>query len=230
MRSIRDKLNTERWERAFAALSKFRAREGHCCPSRRYMEELSPERRRRLDKVGFFGMYRAWGRLLTNRQDRARTYHVLRGTLPATSRYSPQSAAPRRATWLPRLDKAHSRQQPTAPCRWQGLCKLICAYTNQLLCLLRNTRPHRGRPPSKLLRPAPHLYCKTVFSPVTIRRPALPAEPANPGGPWSPFGPFLNSALTLTLECGLGECGWAAIGLYSVNPRPILCVVPITSA
>ena len=41
---------------------------------------------------------------------------------------------------------------------------------------------------------------------------------------------FLNSAQTLALECGLGECGWAAIGLYSVNPRPILCVVPITSA
>src|SRR5262249_7755214 len=60
-------------------------------------------------KVCFFGMYRAWGRLLTNRQDRARTYHVLRGTLPATSRYSPQSAAPRRATWLPRLDKAQDR-------------------------------------------------------------------------------------------------------------------------
>ena len=43
------------------------------------IKELSPERRRRLDKVGFFWMYRAWGRLLTDRQDRARTYHVLRG-------------------------------------------------------------------------------------------------------------------------------------------------------
>src|SRR5262249_56393744 len=29
----------------------------------------------------------------------------------------------------------------------------------------------------------------TVFTPLTIRRPALPAEPAGPGGPWSPFAP-----------------------------------------
>src|SRR4029077_7808040 len=29
-----DKSNTERWERGFAALSKFRAPEGHCCPWR----------------------------------------------------------------------------------------------------------------------------------------------------------------------------------------------------
>jgi Helicase associated domain len=29
---------TTRWERGFAALRKFRAREGHCCPSRRHAE------------------------------------------------------------------------------------------------------------------------------------------------------------------------------------------------
>jgi hypothetical protein len=28
----------ERWDRGFAALSKFRAREGHRCPSRRHVE------------------------------------------------------------------------------------------------------------------------------------------------------------------------------------------------
>jgi len=32
------KSNTERWERGFTALSKFRTREGHCCPSRRHVE------------------------------------------------------------------------------------------------------------------------------------------------------------------------------------------------
>jgi hypothetical protein len=59
-----------RWERGFAALRKFRAREGHCCPSRRYVEGgfnlgqwvsvqryhkglLSTERKRRLDAIGF---------------------------------------------------------------------------------------------------------------------------------------------------------------------------------
>jgi hypothetical protein len=64
------KSNTDRWERGFAALSKFRARKGHCCPSRphveggfrlgqwvsvqRYYRDLiSPERKRRLDKIGF---------------------------------------------------------------------------------------------------------------------------------------------------------------------------------
>ena len=62
--------NTERWERGFAALSKFRRREGHCCPSRhhmernfklgqwvstqRYREDFVPvERKRRLDAIGF---------------------------------------------------------------------------------------------------------------------------------------------------------------------------------
>jgi hypothetical protein len=65
-----DKSNTERWERGFAALSKFRAREGHCCPWRhhveggfksghwvsvqRYRKHLVPvERKRRLNRIGF---------------------------------------------------------------------------------------------------------------------------------------------------------------------------------
>jgi hypothetical protein len=29
---------TDRWEKGFAALSKFRAHEGHCCPSRYHVE------------------------------------------------------------------------------------------------------------------------------------------------------------------------------------------------
>lgn len=33
-----DKSNTERWERGFAALSKFRAREGHSCRWRHHVE------------------------------------------------------------------------------------------------------------------------------------------------------------------------------------------------
>jgi len=32
------KSNTQRWARGFAALAKFRAREGHCCPSRHHVE------------------------------------------------------------------------------------------------------------------------------------------------------------------------------------------------
>jgi hypothetical protein len=32
------KSNIEHWERGFTALSKFRAREGHCRPSRRYVD------------------------------------------------------------------------------------------------------------------------------------------------------------------------------------------------
>jgi Helicase associated domain len=64
------KWQTERWESGFAALSKFRAREGHCCPLQprvegkfklgkwvsvqRYRKEfLLPERKRRLDAIGF---------------------------------------------------------------------------------------------------------------------------------------------------------------------------------
>jgi Helicase associated domain len=59
-----------RWERGFAALRQFRAREGNCCPSRRHVEggfslgqwvsvqryrkDLLPaERKRRLDAIGF---------------------------------------------------------------------------------------------------------------------------------------------------------------------------------
>src|SRR5947208_6963682 len=62
--------NAERWEGGFAALSKFRAREGHCCPSRNHVERgfklgqwvsvqrygkhlLPVERKRRLDGIGF---------------------------------------------------------------------------------------------------------------------------------------------------------------------------------
>jgi hypothetical protein len=67
--------NTERWERGFATLSKFRRREGHCCPSRwhaegnfelgqwvsvqRYRKDLLPiERKRRLDAIGFIWDWR----------------------------------------------------------------------------------------------------------------------------------------------------------------------------
>ena len=62
--------HTDRWEKGFAALSRFRARKGHCCPSRyqiegkiklgtwvitqRYCKDnLSAERKRRLDAIGF---------------------------------------------------------------------------------------------------------------------------------------------------------------------------------
>jgi hypothetical protein len=62
--------NTERWERGFAALSKFRGREGHCCPPRHHVERgfklgnwvsvqryrkafLPVKRKRRLDAIGF---------------------------------------------------------------------------------------------------------------------------------------------------------------------------------
>jgi Helicase associated domain len=64
-----------RWERGFAALRKFRAREGHCCPSRwhvegdfelgqwvsvqRYRKDLLPkERKRRLEAIGFIWDWR----------------------------------------------------------------------------------------------------------------------------------------------------------------------------
>jgi hypothetical protein len=70
MASSWGKPNAERWQRGFAALSKFRAREGHCCPSRHYVEGnfqlgqwvsvqryrkdfLPAERKRRLDAIGF---------------------------------------------------------------------------------------------------------------------------------------------------------------------------------
>jgi Helicase associated domain len=61
---------TERWERGFTALCKFRAREGHSCPSRHHVERnfklgdwvsvqryrkrfLPAQRKRRLDAIGF---------------------------------------------------------------------------------------------------------------------------------------------------------------------------------
>ena len=62
--------HTDRWEKGFAALSRFRARKGHCCPSRYHIESkfklgtwvttqryykdnLSAQRKRRLDALGF---------------------------------------------------------------------------------------------------------------------------------------------------------------------------------
>jgi hypothetical protein len=70
-----------RWERGFAALSKFRKREGHCCPPRYHLEgkynlgnwvtaqrylknKLSVERKKRLDRIGFVWNWRdfAWER------------------------------------------------------------------------------------------------------------------------------------------------------------------------
>jgi len=72
-------------ENGFAALSKFRAREGHCCPSRYHVEgeftlgawvstqrylkdKLSAERKRRLDKLGFVWNWRdyLWERGFAN--------------------------------------------------------------------------------------------------------------------------------------------------------------------
>src|SRR5215471_8882232 len=64
------KANIDSWETGFAALSKFRARKGHSCPSRRHVEgnfnlgywvstqryrkDLLPsERKRRLEAIGF---------------------------------------------------------------------------------------------------------------------------------------------------------------------------------
>ncbi|MGA8698261.1 MAG: helicase associated domain-containing protein, partial [Xanthobacteraceae bacterium] len=74
---------TEHWENGFAALSKFRAREGHCFPSRHHVEGqfslgawvstqryylkrklLSAERKRRLDASA----RRGEGQSLTQRQ------------------------------------------------------------------------------------------------------------------------------------------------------------------
>ncbi len=63
-------LRTVRWERGFAALAKFRAREGHCCTPRHHVEGkfklgdwvsvqryrkdlLTVERKWRLDAIGF---------------------------------------------------------------------------------------------------------------------------------------------------------------------------------
>jgi hypothetical protein len=64
-----------RWEEAFATLSKFRRRKGHCCPSRYHQEgkynlgqwvisqryrrdDLSVRRKRRLDRIGFVWNWR----------------------------------------------------------------------------------------------------------------------------------------------------------------------------
>lgn len=64
------KANTAFWEKGFAALCKFRAREGHCCPSPDHTEDdfrlgqwvenqrirkafLPLEREKRLDAIGF---------------------------------------------------------------------------------------------------------------------------------------------------------------------------------
>jgi len=76
--------NAERWERGFAALSKFREREGHCCPSRYHVEgkfklgpwvstqryykdNLPAKRKRRLNAVGFVWNWRdyLWDRGFT---------------------------------------------------------------------------------------------------------------------------------------------------------------------
>ena len=70
MASSRGRSNADRWEKGFAALSKFRAHEGHCClpgnyvegnfnlgpwaSTQRYRKDLLPlERKRRLDAIGF---------------------------------------------------------------------------------------------------------------------------------------------------------------------------------
>ena len=75
MASTSNSAHTRHWERGFAALSKFRAREGHCslprqCIERgfklgqwvsvqRYRRDFLPvERKRRLDKIGFVWNWR----------------------------------------------------------------------------------------------------------------------------------------------------------------------------
>jgi hypothetical protein len=81
MKSKPIKTNKDRWEWGFAALSKFRRRNGHCCPPQRYVEgkynlgawvvvqryrkdDLSVERKKRLDRIGFVWNWRdfAWER------------------------------------------------------------------------------------------------------------------------------------------------------------------------
>jgi hypothetical protein len=69
------KAHKDRWERGFAALSKFRKRKRHCCPPRYHLEgkhslgqwvttqrylkgDLSVERKRRLDRIGFVWNWR----------------------------------------------------------------------------------------------------------------------------------------------------------------------------
>ena len=70
-----DASNTVRWEKGFAALAKFHAREGHCLPSSHHVESkfklgvwvssqryykgnLSVERKRRLNALGFVWNWR----------------------------------------------------------------------------------------------------------------------------------------------------------------------------
>jgi Helicase associated domain len=99
------------WEQNFAALLKFKRREGHCCvptshkegglklgwwvaTQRRNRKKMSAERRARLNKIGFVwnvGFMGVSRRLLTDQVRRA----FAKGR--ATSRYSPQSVSPRRA-------------------------------------------------------------------------------------------------------------------------------------
>lgn len=69
----------DRWEQGFAVLRKFRRRKGHCCPTHRHVEgkynlgswviiqrirkeDLSVERKKRLDRIGFVWNWRdfAW--------------------------------------------------------------------------------------------------------------------------------------------------------------------------
>jgi Helicase associated domain len=69
------KTHTERWEQGFAALSKFRRRKKHCRPSQDHLEgkfklgqwvttqrylkdDLSVERKKRLDTIGFVWSWR----------------------------------------------------------------------------------------------------------------------------------------------------------------------------
>ena len=84
MASSWDRSNTDRWEKGFAALSKFRAREGYCHPPRFHVEgtfklgpwvatprynkdNLSAERKRRLNAIGFVWKWRdyLWDRGFT---------------------------------------------------------------------------------------------------------------------------------------------------------------------
>jgi hypothetical protein len=88
MATSRDTLNTDRWEKGFAALAKFRARKGHCLPSsrhiegkfklgvwvrtqRHYKDDLSVERKRRLRALGFVWDWRdyVWEQGLTALMD-----------------------------------------------------------------------------------------------------------------------------------------------------------------
>ena len=72
-----DKASIDRWEKGFTALSRFRAREGHCLPPRRHAEnnfklgqwvsvqryrgdQVPAERRRRLDAIGFVWDFKAY--------------------------------------------------------------------------------------------------------------------------------------------------------------------------